>query len=50
MEPEFVMEPPVYFAEDHTHIWDINFHPSKDLLACALISGKIEMYFISYLD
>lgn len=48
MEAEFVMEPPVYFAEDHTHIWDIKFHPSKDLIASALISGKVEMYSLSY--
>ena len=50
MEADFVMEPPVYFAEDHTHIWDIKFHPSSNLIASALISGKIEMYSKTYLD
>jgi len=38
---EPVMEPPLYFAEDH--LFDIDFHPAKDLLACTLINGWVKM-------
>ena len=42
MEDDVVLEPPLYFAEDH--IWDITFHPQQEVLACSLINGAVEMY------
>lgn len=41
MEADIVLEPPLYFAEDH--IWDLSFHPNSDVLACSLITGTVEM-------
>lgn len=38
---DIILEPPLYFASDH--IFDINFHPSKDYLAAALITGEVKM-------
>lgn len=42
MEDDIVLEPPLYFAEEH--IWDISFHPQQEVLACSLINGIVEMY------
>lgn len=36
---EIVMEPPLYFAEDH--VWSLCFHPTNDVLACSEITGQI---------
>jgi hypothetical protein len=44
MEPDIVLEPPLYFAGDDEHIWDISFHPNSDVLACCNITGKVSMY------
>ncbi|KAL4510506.1 hypothetical protein ABPG72_004660 [Tetrahymena utriculariae] len=38
---QYVMEPPLYFAEDH--LFDLDFHPNKDLLACTLINGWVKI-------
>lgn len=45
MEAEIVLEPPLYFAGDDEHIWDLSFHPNSDFLACCNITGKVSMYF-----
>jgi len=29
---EMLIEPPLYFADDH--VFDIEFHPNHDVLAC----------------
>jgi WD repeat-containing protein 55 len=34
---DVILEPPLYFAEDH--IFDISFHPKNDILAASLING-----------
>ena len=38
---DIVIEPPLYFANDH--IFDICFHPNKDILACSLVTGEVNM-------
>lgn len=42
-----MIEPPLYFAEDH--LFDIDFHPFQDVLAAAVITGQIKLYFIAIL-
>jgi hypothetical protein len=39
---QIVMEPPLYFAEDH--VWNVCFHPTADVIACSEITGQIEVY------
>lgn len=34
---EIIVEPPLYFAEEH--VFDVCFHPSKDILVGSLITG-----------
>ena len=38
---EVLVEPPLYFANDH--VFDIDFHPNHDVLACCQISGEVNM-------
>lgn len=47
-QQQVVMEPPLYFAEDH--VWNVCFHPSADVLACSEITGQIEMYFSPHIQ
>lgn len=47
-QEEVVMEPPLYFAEEH--VWNVCFHPSADVLACSEITGQIEMYAAHHAD
>ena len=41
MVENVVLEPPLYFAEDH--IFDICFHPKNDLIVASLINGQVEV-------
>ncbi len=38
---EVLIEPPLHFANDH--VFDIDFHPGYDVLACCQISGEVNM-------
>lgn len=38
---EILIEPPLYFADDH--VFDIDFHPNYDALACCQISGEVNI-------
>ena len=38
---DILVEPPLYFADDH--IFDVQFHPHKDLLICTLITGEVQV-------
>lgn len=38
---DILVEPPLFFAEEH--VFDINFHPNSNVLACALITGQVNM-------
>ena len=40
MENE-ILEPPLYFSSDH--IFDICFHPNKNIIASAEITGNVKM-------
>ncbi len=36
-----MIEPPLFFAEDH--VFDIDFHPSYDAMACCLVTGEVKL-------
>lgn len=36
-----LIEPPLYFGQDH--IFDLEFHPKTNILACAMITGQVNM-------
>ena len=41
---DFIMEPPSHF--DLNHIFEVDFHPNADLLACCLVTGEVKMFKI----
>ena len=36
-----LIEPSLYFRQDH--IFDLEFHPKTNILACAMITGQANM-------
>ena len=41
-----IVEPPLYFAEEQ--VFDVVFHPQRDILVASLITGQIEMFLINF--